>query len=65
MTSVGFMGDCATLATLARDVCDQLARGAEPAAVAEKLDLTTKDQTLSNFVVAGARLYLCPEPHGI
>ncbi|RAV16312.1 DUF732 domain-containing protein [Mycolicibacterium sp. GF69] len=65
MSSVGFTGDCATLGTLARDVCTQLERGAEPAAVAEKLDLTTKDETLSNFIVAGARLYFCPEPHGI
>ncbi|WP_326546177.1 DUF732 domain-containing protein [Mycolicibacterium sp. ND9-15] len=62
MTSVGFTGDCATLTTLARDVCAQLERGADPAAAAEKLDLTTNDETLSNFIVAGARLYLCPDP---
>ncbi|MDA4108096.1 DUF732 domain-containing protein [Mycolicibacterium holsaticum] len=63
MTSVGFTGNCATLSTLARDVCAQLARGADASAVAEKLDITTKDETLSNFIVAGARLYFCPEPH--
>lgn len=63
LTSVGFTGDCATLTTLARDACAQLDRGADPPAVAEKLDITTKDETLSNFIVAGARLYLCPEPH--
>jgi hypothetical protein len=62
MTSVGFTGDCATLTMLARDVCAQLERGVDPAAAAEKLDLTTKDGTLSNFIVAGARLYLCPDP---
>lgn len=62
ISSVGITGDCATLTTLARDVCAQFARGADPAAVAEKLDITTKDETLSNFIVAGARLYLCPEP---
>ncbi|KUI37687.1 hypothetical protein AU197_07950 [Mycobacterium sp. IS-1590] len=62
MASVGFTGDCATLTTLARDVCAQFARGADSTAVAEKLDITTKDETLSNFIVAGARLYLCPEP---
>lgn len=62
MASVGFTGDCATLTTLARDVCAQFERGADPSAVAEKLDTTTKDETLSNFIVAGARLYFCPEP---
>lgn len=62
MTSAGFTGDCATLTPLARDVCVQFERGAEPGAVAETLDITTKDQTLSNFIVAGARLYFCPDP---
>ncbi|KUI23427.1 hypothetical protein AU193_01375 [Mycobacterium sp. GA-1285] len=62
MASVGFTGDCATLTTLARDACAQFARGADSTAVAEKLDIATKDETLSNFIVAGARLYLCPEP---
>lgn len=65
MTSVGFTGDCATLTPLARDVCAQFERGADPSAVAETLDITTKDQTLSNFIVAGARLYFCPQPDRI
>ncbi|MGV0717187.1 DUF732 domain-containing protein [Mycolicibacterium sp. XJ662] len=63
MTSVGFTGNCTTLSTLARDVCTQFERGADATAVAEKLDSTTKDETLSNFIVAGARLYFCPEHH--
>ncbi|KUI01936.1 DUF732 domain-containing protein [Mycobacterium sp. IS-3022] len=62
ITSVGYTGDCSTLTTLARDACAQLARGADSTAVAEKLDIATEDETLSNFIVAGARLYLCPEP---
>lgn len=62
ITSVGFTGDCATLTTLARGVCAELGRGTDPAAAAEKLDVTTKDETLSNFIVAGARLYVCPQP---
>ena len=61
MASVGFTDDCATLTALARDVCAQYDRGADATAVAEKLDRTTKDQTLSNFIVAGAQLYFCPE----
>ncbi|OBI80237.1 DUF732 domain-containing protein [Mycobacterium sp. E740] len=61
MTSVGFTGDCATLVTLARGACTQLDGGADATTVAEKLDITTKDETLSNFIVAGARLYFCPE----
>ncbi|MGE2722707.1 DUF732 domain-containing protein [Mycolicibacterium celeriflavum] len=62
ITSVGYTGDCTTLTTLARDACAQFARGADSTEVAEKLDIATKDETLSNFIVAGARLYLCPEP---
>ena len=62
ITSVGYTGDCTTLTTLARDACAQFARGADSTAVAEKLDIATKDEMLSNFIVAGARLYLCPEP---
>ncbi|MGE2723989.1 DUF732 domain-containing protein [Mycolicibacterium pulveris] len=61
MTSVGFTGNCATLSTLARDVCAQLERGADATAVAERLDSTTNVETLSNFIVAGAGLYFCPE----
>jgi hypothetical protein len=62
MAGAGFSGDCASLTTLARDVCVQLDHGVDVTAVAEKLDLATKDQNLSNFIVAGARLYFCPEP---
>lgn len=61
MASVGFTEDCATLTGLARDVCAQLDRGADLTAVAEKVDAATKDQTLSNFIVAGAQLYFCPD----
>jgi hypothetical protein len=32
-------------------------------AVATTLDATTKNQSLSNYIVAGARLYFCPQ-HG-
>lgn len=62
MAGVGFSGDCATLTALARDVCAQFDRGVDVTAVAEKLDLTTKNPDASNFLVAGARLYFCPEP---
>lgn len=62
IASVGFTADCATLTTLAQDACAQFDRGADSTVVAEGLDRTTKDETLSNFIVAGARLYFCPEP---
>jgi len=61
MAAVGYTGDCATIASLAKDVCAQFDRGADVDAVATKLDATTKDQGLSNYIVAGARLYYCPQ----
>lgn len=62
MASVGVTDDCATLTTLARDVCAQLGRGVDVTAAAETVDRATDDQMLSNFVVAGARLHFCPQP---
>lgn len=62
MASVGVTDDCATLRTLARDACTQLGRGVEVADVAETIDRATNDEILTNFIVAGARLYFCPEP---
>lgn len=61
MAAVGYSGDCATIAGLAKDVCAQFDSGADVDAVATKLDATTKDQGLSNYIVAGARLYYCPQ----
>lgn len=61
MAAVGYTGDCATIAGLAKDVCAQFDRGADVDTVATKLDATTKDQGLSNYIVAGARLYFCPQ----
>jgi hypothetical protein len=60
MAGVGFTGDCATITALARDVCAQYDRGTDATAIAQKLDLTTKNENLSNFIVAGASLYFCP-----
>ncbi len=61
MAAVGYAGDCATLASLAKDVCAQFDRGADVDAVATKLDAKTKDQGLSNYIIAGAALYFCPQ----
>jgi hypothetical protein len=61
MTGVGFTGDCATLTDLARDVCAQKARGVDLATVVQKLDTATKDENLTNYIIAGAQLYLCPD----
>jgi hypothetical protein len=60
LAAVGYTYDCATLTSLAKDVCAQFARGANEDAVATKLDATTKNQGLSNYIVAGARVYFCP-----
>jgi hypothetical protein len=61
MAGVGLTGDCATLTALARDACAQKARGVDLTTIAQKLDLTTKNENLSNYIIAGAQLYLCPE----
>jgi hypothetical protein len=63
MAAVGQAADCGTLSSLARDVCDQFDRGIELDAILEQLDGATKNQGLSNFIVAGAPMYFCPE-HG-
>ena len=61
LAGVGFTGDCATLTALARDVCAQKARGVDLTTVTQKLDAATKNENLSNYIIAGARLYFCPE----
>jgi hypothetical protein len=61
MAGVGFTGDCATITVLARDVCTQYNRGVDVTTVAQRLDLATKNENLSNYIIAGAQLYFCPE----
>ena len=61
MAGAGFTGDCATLTALAQDVCAQYNRGVDLTTVLQKLDLATKNENLSNYVIAGAKLYFCPE----
>ena len=61
MAGAGFTGDCATLTALAEDVCAQYNRGVDLTTVLQKLDLATKNENLSNYVIAGAKLYFCPE----
>ena len=61
LAAAGYARDCATLTSLAMDVCAQFDRGADVDAVATKLDGATKDQGLSNYIVAGATLYFCPQ----
>jgi hypothetical protein len=61
MAGAGFTGDCATITPLARDACAQKARGVDLTTIAQKLDLATKNENLSNYVIAGAQLYFCPE----
>ncbi|MCV7279915.1 DUF732 domain-containing protein [Mycolicibacterium flavescens] len=60
MAGAGFTGDCATITTLARDVCTQTDRGVDLDTLLAILDQATRDENLSNYVVAGARLYFCP-----
>jgi len=61
LAGAGVPGDCTTLTTLAQDVCAQKARGVDLNAVLQKLDAATNNETVSNFIIAGAQLYLCPE----
>jgi hypothetical protein len=61
MAGVGFTGDCATITAFARDVCMQYNRGIDLTTVVQKLDLATKNENLSNYIVAAAQLYFCPE----
>jgi hypothetical protein len=61
MAGAGFTGDCATITALARDVCTQYNRGIDLTTVVQKLDLATKSENLSNYIIAGAQLYFCPE----
>jgi hypothetical protein len=61
MAGVGFTGDCATLTALARDVCAQYNSGVDLTTVVQKLDLATKNENLSNYIIAGAQLYFCPQ----
>src|SRR5690242_2440645 len=60
LAGVGFTGDCAPLTALARDACAQKARGVDLTTVAQKLDLATKNENLSNYIIAGAQIYFCP-----
>ncbi len=64
MAAVGFRGDCATLASLAKDVCDQYDRGVGWEDIVTRLDAQTKNEGLTNYVIAGAPLYFCPQHQG-
>jgi hypothetical protein len=61
MSGVGYSGDCTPLTALARDACVQKARGIDLTTIAQNLDQTTKNENLSNYIIAGAQLYFCPE----
>ena len=61
MAGVGFTADCATVTALAQDVCAQYNRGVDLTTVVQKLDAATKNENLSNYIVAGAQLYFCPQ----
>ena len=64
MTGVGYTGDCATIVGYATDVCAQYDSGAGWETVVEELDARTDDEALTNFIVAGAPLYFCPQHSG-
>jgi len=61
MARAGVGTDCATLLGWGRQVCAEYDRGATWDAVAAALDVRTGDEMLSNFVIAGAPMYLCPQ----
>ena len=53
-------GDCAILTSLAKSVCAQYDQGFDLSDV-QRLDATTKNEGLSNYIMAGAPLYFCPK----
>jgi hypothetical protein len=61
LAAAGYPGDCATLTSLAKDVCAQYDRGLDQLTIVQRLDVTTKDEGLSNYIMAGAPLYFCPK----
>jgi hypothetical protein len=61
MAAAGYPGDCATLTSLAKSVCAQYDRGLDLTTIVGRLDAATKDEGLSNYIMAGAPLYFCPK----
>ena len=61
MARAGVPGDCATLTSLAKDVCAQYDRGLDQLTIVQRLDAITKNEGLSNYIMAGAPLYFCPK----
>ncbi|MGZ8747313.1 MAG: DUF732 domain-containing protein [Mycobacterium sp.] len=61
MAGAGYPGDCATLTSLAKGVCAQYDRGLDLTTIVQRLDATTKNEGLSNYIMAGAPLYFCPK----
>jgi hypothetical protein len=61
LANAGYPGDCATLTSLAKFVCAQYDRGLDLTTIVQRLDATTKDEGLSNYIMAGAPLYFCPK----
>jgi len=61
LARAGYPGDCATLTTLAKNVCAQYDQGLDLDTIVARLDVITKDQGLSNYIMAGAPLYFCPK----
>ena len=61
LARAGYPGDCATLTSLAKDVCAQYDRGLDQSTIVQRLDATTKNEGLSNYIMAGAALYFCPK----
>ena len=61
LAAAGYPGDCATLTRLAKDVCTQYDRGLDLDTIVERLDATTENQGLSNYIMAGATVYFCPK----
>lgn len=64
MTAVGYTGECAAIVSLANDVCEEYDRGLDWETVVEGLDAKTGNEDLSNFIMAGAPMYFCPEHSG-
>jgi hypothetical protein len=61
LATARYPGDCATLTSLAKSVCAQYDQGLDLTTIVQRLDTVTKNEGLSNYIMAGAPLYFCPK----
>jgi hypothetical protein len=61
LAALGYPGQCTTIVALAKGVCAQYDRGVDWSTVVKQVDTKTNDEGLSNYIMAGAPMYFCPQ----